>query len=271
MMAAVDGHVDADFRQVADGKIDVGELAGWLHKQKWGEDKLRVLLKTLTKARKAAAERTEQESTVPKAMAEASTAETAAAVAATAATTKPATSSLTKLSIEDIDLEDKRVLMRVDFNVPLDKATGVITNTQRIEAALPTIRYALEHGAQSVVLMSHLGRPKGLVTPSLSLKPVAECLAGLLNCEVTFLSNSVGPETDKSCASPAKGSVFLLENLRFHIEEEGSGEGPDGKKITAGATDVEAFRSSLSKLGDVYVNDVFGTAHRAHSSMTGLP
>jgi phosphoglycerate kinase len=168
--------------------------------------------------------------------------------------------SFNKLSISDLELAGKRVLMRVDFNVPMKGTT--ITNLARVTEAVPTIKLALERGA-SVVLMSHLGRPKGTgYEAEFSLKPVAEALNKLLGKEVRFLSDCVGPEVEAACQNLAPGSVVLLENLRFHAEEEG------GKKVAPEA--VTAFRKSLTKLGDVYVNDAFGTAHRAHSSMVGV-
>lgn len=166
--------------------------------------------------------------------------------------------SLNKLSIRDLDLAGKRVLMRVDFNVPL--ADGKITNPARIVAALPTIQYALEQGA-SVVLMSHLGRPDGQRKPEDSMAPVAVELEKQLGRKVTFLNDCVGPEVEAACANLAPGSVVLLENLRYHKEEEGKGATKEA---------IAAFRESLTKLGDVYVNDAFGTAHRAHSSMVGV-
>jgi phosphoglycerate kinase len=172
-------------------------------------------------------------------------------------------------SIRDLQLSGKRVLIRVDFNVPQDKATGAITNNQRIVAALPTIRFALEQGA-SVVLMSHLGRPDGQRIAKYSLRPVAAELEKLIGKPVTFLDDCVGPAVEAACASPAPGSVILLENLRFHIEEEGKVKLEDGTSKKADPAAVAAFRASLSKLGDVYVNDAFGTAHRAHSSMVGV-
>ncbi|CAL8069925.1 unnamed protein product [Calicophoron daubneyi] len=174
---------------------------------------------------------------------------------------------LHKLSIRKVDLKGKRVLIRVDFNVPMKD--GKITNNQRIVAALPTIKYALEHGAKSVVLMSHLGRPDGNKVDKFSLKPVAAEVHKLLGKPVHFLPDCVGHETEKACANPAPGSVFLLENLRFHVEEEGKGVGPNGEKIKATEAQVKSFSASLTKLGDVYVNDAFGTAHRAHASMVG--
>src|SRR5688572_21433576 len=126
-----------------------------------------------------------------------------------------------KLSIDQLALSGKRVLMRVDFNVPQDKKTGAITNTQRIVAALPTIQHALDRGA-AVVLMSHLGRPDGKKIDKYSLKPVAEKAAELLKRPVRFLPDCVGPEVERTCAALKPGEVVLLENLRFHIEEEGS-------------------------------------------------
>jgi phosphoglycerate kinase len=172
-------------------------------------------------------------------------------------------------SIRDLKLSGKHVLIRVDFNVPQDKATGAITNNQRIVAALPTIRYALDQAA-SVVLMSHLGRPDGQRKAKYSLRPVADELAKLLGRPVTFLDDCVGPSVEAACAAPAPGSVILLENLRFHIEEEGKVKLEDGTSRKADPAAVAEFRASLSRLGDAYVNDAFGTAHRAHSSMVGV-
>ncbi len=175
--------------------------------------------------------------------------------------------TLNKLSIADLDLAGKRVLIRVDFNVPLKD--GKITNNARIVAALPTVQLALEKGA-SVVLMSHLGRPDGERNPKYSLKPVAVELEKLLGKSITFLDDCVGPEVEKACAQLAPGAVVLLENLRFHIEEEGKAKKEDGTSVKADPENVKKFRESLTKLGDVYVNDAFGTAHRAHSSMVGV-
>ena len=174
-----------------------------------------------------------------------------------------------KKSIKDISLSGKRVLIRVDFNVPQDKATGAITNTQRIVAAIPTIQYALEQGA-SVVLMSHLGRPNGQRVAKYSLKPVAEKLSEVLGRPVRFLEDCVGLEVETTCASLKAGDVVLLENLRFHIEEEGKVKNEDGSSTKADPEKVAAFRASLTKLGDVFVSDAFGTAHRAHSSVVGV-
>lgn len=176
---------------------------------------------------------------------------------------------MAKLSIEDLELAGKRVFIRVDFNVPQDKVTGEITNTKRIEAALPTIQYALDKGA-SVVLASHLGRPNGQVTPKFSLAPVAKKLEELIGRPVKFLNDCVGAEVEAACAEAKPGDIILLENLRFHIEEEGKAKDAEGNKIKADKEAVAQFRASLTKLADVYVNDAFGTAHRDHSSMTGV-
>ena len=174
-----------------------------------------------------------------------------------------------KKSITDVSLKGKRVIMRVDFNVPQDKATGAITNTARITAALPSIQYILDQGA-SLVLMSHLGRPDGKKVEKFSLKPVAEKLQELLGRPVKFLPDCVGPDVESACAALQPGEVALLENLRFHIEEEGKVKNEDGTSTKADPVKVAAFRASLTKLGDIYVNDAFGTAHRAHSSVVGV-
>ncbi|KAF3840690.1 hypothetical protein F7725_006552 [Dissostichus mawsoni] len=156
----------------------------------------------------------------------------------------------TKLTLDKVDVKGKRVIMRVDFNVPMkDKK---ITNNQRIKAAVPTIQHCLDNGAKSVVVMSHLGRPDGNPMPEkYSLEPVGAELKTLLGRDVTFLKDCVGAEVEAACADPATGSVILLENLRFHTK--------------ASQGDIDSFRASLSKLGDIYVNDAFGTAHRGHS------
>eukprot|EP00326_Haptolina_ericina_P014726 CAMPEP_0181194282 /NCGR_PEP_ID=MMETSP1096-20121128/14257_1 /TAXON_ID=156174 ORGANISM="Chrysochromulina ericina, Strain CCMP281" /NCGR_SAMPLE_ID=MMETSP1096 /ASSEMBLY_ACC=CAM_ASM_000453 /LENGTH=416 /DNA_ID=CAMNT_0023283781 /DNA_START=38 /DNA_END=1288 /DNA_ORIENTATION=- len=175
-----------------------------------------------------------------------------------------------KLDITKVDLAGKRVLIRVDFNVPQDKKDPtIITNTQRIDGAMPTIKYALDKGAKSVVLMSHLGRPDGMKQPKYSMAPVVPVLEKIAGKPVTFLSDCVGPEVEAACADPAAGSIILLENLRYHVEEEGKGLNEAGEKVKAEKDAVTAFRASLAKLGDVYINDAFGTAHRAHSSMVG--
>ncbi|XP_028129050.2 probable phosphoglycerate kinase isoform X1 [Diabrotica virgifera virgifera] len=176
-------------------------------------------------------------------------------------------SGLNKLCIDALDLTDQRVLMRVDFNVPLKD--GKITNNQRIVAALDTVKYALSKNAKSVVLMSHLGRPDGNPNPKYTMKPVVEELEKLLNKSIIFLPDCVGPEIEEACSNPTPGDVILLENLRYHVEEEGKGVDASGNKIKATPEQVKEFRQSLRKLGDVYINDAFGTAHRPHSSMMG--
>uniref|UniRef100_A0A2M3Z293 Phosphoglycerate kinase n=1 Tax=Anopheles braziliensis TaxID=58242 RepID=A0A2M3Z293_9DIPT len=175
--------------------------------------------------------------------------------------------ALNKLSIENVDLKGKRVFMRVDFNVPIKE--GKITSNQRIVAALDSIKFALEKGAKSVVLASHLGRPDGNKNVKYTLAPVADELKKLLGRDVTFLNDCVGAEVEAACKDPAPGSVILLENVRFYLEEEGKGVDASGNKVKADKDKVKTFRESLAKLGDVYVNDAFGTAHRAHSSMMG--
>ncbi|KAG6878769.1 hypothetical protein C0993_008068 [Termitomyces sp. T159_Od127] len=161
-----------------------------------------------------------------------------------------------KLSITDVDLKNKRVLIRVDFNVPLQD--GAITNPA----------HTLD--ASAVILMSHLGRPDGKIIDKYSLKPVATELEKQIGKPVQFLSDCVGPEVEKAVNSAPHGSLILLENLRFHIEEEGSVKNKDGSKTKADPAKVAEFRQGLTRLGDVYVNDAFGTAHRAHSSMVGV-
>jgi len=175
-----------------------------------------------------------------------------------------------KLSISNVDVSGKRVFMRVDFNVPQDKKDpSIITNTQRIDGALPTIKAVLEKGAKSVVLASHLGRPDGCVVEKYSLAPVAKILEEKLGKSITFCKDCCGAEVEAACADPAPGSVILLENLRFHVEEEGKGVDADGNKLKADPAKVTEFRASIRKLADIYCNDAFGTAHRAHSSMVG--
>jgi len=177
---------------------------------------------------------------------------------------------LSKLKLESVDVAGQRVFIRVDFNVPQDKADPTkITNTQRIDGALPTIKYCLDKGAKSVVLASHLGRPDGSVVPKYSLAPVAKILGEKLTKEVIFCSDCCGAEVEATCADPPAGSVILLENLRYHVEEEGKGVDAEGNKIKAEKAKVDEFRASIRKLADIYVNDAFGTAHRAHSSMMG--
>lgn len=159
--------------------------------------------------------------------------------------------AMAKLGLKDLSLKGKRVLMRVDFNVPLSK-DGTITDDSRITASLPSIEFALNQGA-SVVLMSHLGRPKGKPDPQFSLAPCAKKLSELLNRPVLLAPDCVGPAAEKMAFQMKPGDVLLLENLRFHPGEEDPDKEP-------------GFATQLAKLGDVYVNDAFGTAHRAHAS-----
>jgi phosphoglycerate kinase len=156
-------------------------------------------------------------------------------------------------SIRDLDLRDKRVFVRVDFNVPLKK--GVIGDDTRIRESLETIEYALEAGARVVILASHLGRPKGQPNPDMSLRPVAIRLKELLGRDVAFAEDCIGPPAERAIASQPAGGVVLLENLRFHAEEE--------------KNDVN-FAKGLAALCDAYVNDAFGAAHRAHASVEAI-
>jgi len=175
-----------------------------------------------------------------------------------------------KLSIEDVadKIAGQRVLMRVDFNVPIKN--GVVKDTTKITSTIPTINYALAKGARSIVLMSHLGRPNGKPEAKSTLKPVAEKLGELMGRQILFLNDCVGEETVKTCQNLQDGQVVLLENLRFHLEEEVSVTEDSGEKVKASEENVNKFRADLTKLGDIYINDAFGTAHRAHSSMVGV-
>ncbi|MCS7032971.1 MAG: phosphoglycerate kinase, partial [Phycisphaerae bacterium] len=156
-------------------------------------------------------------------------------------------------TVADVNVKGKRVLMRVDFNVPLEN--GRITDDRRIVQALPTIRSVMDRGGR-LILMSHLGRPKGGPDPKYSLKPCAEHLSALLQKPVKFTRDCIGAEVESTVASMVDGDVVLLENLRFHPEEEKNDPN---------------FARQLARLGDVYVNDAFGTAHREHASTFGCP
>ncbi len=160
---------------------------------------------------------------------------------------------MAKLGIKDLDLKGRRVLVRVDFNVPLDESRR-ITDDTRIRAALPTIRYVIEHGGKAI-LISHLGRPKGKKDPKYSLAPVAVRLSELLDKKVLFVDDCIGPRVQEVVGKMKDGDVVLLENLRFYPGEEAGDD---------------AFARELASLADVYIDDAFGTAHRAHASMVGV-
>jgi len=161
---------------------------------------------------------------------------------------------MNKKTIKDIDVKNKKVLVRCDFNVPQNKETGEITDNRRIKAALPTIQYLLENNAK-VILCSHLGRPKGEVNQKYSLKPVAEELTKLLNKEVKLAKDVIGEDAKGLVANLQEGEIVLLENVRFHAEEE--------------KNDAE-FAKELASFAEIYVNDAFGTSHRAHGSTAGV-
>lgn len=160
---------------------------------------------------------------------------------------------LGKMTIDDLAIKGKRIFIRVDFNVPLD-ANMVITDDRRIRSALPTINFAIDEGAK-VILASHLGRPKGKIDPRYSLAPVAKRLQRLLNKEVHFAPDCIGSQVESMVSKMKEGDVLLLENLRFHPEEE---------------QNDEVYAKSLSKLADFFVNDAFGAAHRVHASTVGI-
>lgn len=161
---------------------------------------------------------------------------------------------MNKKTVKDIDVNGKKVLVRCDFNVPIDSETGKITDNRRIRAALPTIQYLLDHNAK-VILCSHLGRPKGEFNLKYSLKPVAEELSKLLNKDVKLAKDVIGESAKELTSNMKEGDIVLLENVRFHKEEE--------------QNDPE-YSKALANMAEIYVNDAFGTAHRAHSSTTGV-
>ncbi len=161
---------------------------------------------------------------------------------------------MNKTSVRDIGVEGKRVLVRVDFNVPLDENTGEITDDSRIQATMPTIKYLIGQGAR-VILISHLGRPKGKVVDELRLTAVAQRLSQLLGQQVEIAIDCIGPRVEKSVEELNNGDVLLLENVRFHPEEE---------------ENDTSFAQALAHLGDIFVNDAFSASHRAHASITGI-
>ena len=158
-----------------------------------------------------------------------------------------------KKTVRDVELRGKRVLMRADFNVPLD-GSGAITDDTRIRETLPTVQHILQQGGR-LILLSHLGRPDGTRNPAYSLAPVAKRLGELLKCPVQFVEDCLGPEVEQRAGTLKPGEVLLLENVRFHPEEE---------------KNDPAFAKALARLGELYVNDAFGTAHRAHASTEGI-
>ena len=158
----------------------------------------------------------------------------------------------TKMSVQEIEVRDRRVFCRVDFNVPLDGP--VVTDDSRIRAALPTVRWLLDHGAR-LVLASHLGRPKGVPDPAFTLRPAADRLAELLERPVAFAEDCIGPAAERAVEALELGAVVVLENLRFHAGE---------------TANDDAFADALAALAEIYVNDAFGTAHRAHASTEGV-
>ncbi len=160
---------------------------------------------------------------------------------------------MNKQTVRDVDLTGKRVLIRVDFNVPLDG--DKVTDDTRVRAAIPTLKYILEQNPRYIALMSHLGRPKGEPKPEFSLRPVVPVLAELLGTDVAFAEDCVGEVAQKAAGALPEGGVLLLENTRFHAEE---------------TKNDEAFARQLAELGDIYVNDAFGSAHRAHASTEGV-
>jgi len=159
-----------------------------------------------------------------------------------------------KMTVRDIEVSGKRVLVRVDFNVSLDEATGVITDDSRIQATLPTIKYLVDRGAKTI-LCSHLGQPMGKVVEKLRMAPVAKHLSHLLGQEAKIVGNCIGPDVEKAVEELKNGEVLILENLRFHPEEE---------------RNTDAFAQALSRLADIYVNDAFGISHRMHASTVGI-
>jgi phosphoglycerate kinase len=158
-----------------------------------------------------------------------------------------------KKTVKDIDVKNQRVLVRVDYNVPTDKE-GKITDDSRIRASLPTIKYLLDHQAK-IILCSHFGRPKGKVNDSMRLAPMAQRLSEILNKPVKALKDCIGPDVENAVSQMKPGDIIMLENLRFHPEEEAN---------------EPNFAQALAKLGDIYVNDAFGAAHRSHASVTGV-
>jgi len=161
---------------------------------------------------------------------------------------------MNKATVRDIEVGGKRVLVRVDFNVPLGEETGVITDDSRIRATLPTIKYLIGHGAK-IILCSHLGRPKGKVVEKLHLAPVAQRLSQILGQQVSVTEDCIGSDVEQAVEGLKRGDIILLENVRFHPEEE---------------ENDPSFAQALARLADIYVNDAFGASHRSHASVVGI-
>jgi len=159
-----------------------------------------------------------------------------------------------KKTVEDIEVTGKKVLLRVDFNVPLDTNTGDISDDSRIQASLPTIKYLVDHKAK-IILCSHLGRPGGKVVENLRMAPIAQRLSKLMGLPVSTASDCIGQEVENKVEALKEGDILVLENLRFHPEEEANDDG---------------FARKLAKLAEIYVNDAFGSAHRTHASTVGV-
>ena len=174
-----------------------------------------------------------------------------------------------KLTIDKIPhlIKGARILMRVDYNVPL--SNGKVADPTRITSTIPTIKFLQEHGARSITLMTHLGRPKGQRLDKYSLEPIVPDLEDFLEQKISFLNDCVGKAIESDCHAVKDGKITLLENVRFHLAEEGKGE-KDGQKVKATTDEIFKFRESLTRIGDLYINDAFGTSHRDHSSMTGV-
>ena len=175
-----------------------------------------------------------------------------------------------KLYLDDIaaEITGKRVLLRADFNVPVKD--GKVVDDKRIVETMHTLFRILESNPKCLIIMSHLGRPDGRPVQKYSLKPVAERLQEIIGLPIHFLNDCVGKDVETAIANCNEGDIFLLENVRFHLEEEGKGQDEHGNPVKASKDQITEFRRQLTALGDIYINDAFGTAHRAHSSLVGI-
>jgi len=172
------------------------------------------------------------------------------------------------MRLKDVNLQGKRVIVRTYYNVPTRQ--GTITDARLVMETIPTLKYILSQKPQSVVILSHRGRPRGCYVSQLSLQPIVGLLEHALARPVTFLGDCVGPETEGLCASPSPGQIFLCENVRFHLSELGEGLNQDGDRIEATPKQIELFAKALSSLGDVFVNDAFAACHQHATSMTKI-